>query len=339
MQVTPDEITDYQAKHADDIKRQYEDRSFLYKKVDKSVRARAILVAATKDEKDEDKTRAAFAAAEKKANKLKSSLGNKDFAQVARDNTDDGSSKARGGDLGWRKVGFTGLPKELEDKVFAAKPGDIIGPDKTERGYEILKVEGFREGDIPLEQVAPEIAEDKLRSEKSAAMAKAAAEKALKDHAAEKTLAAEFPKPEAKPEEAAKVAAPALPSAEETGLFQKEGEMVKGVGISPDVVKAAFTLKTGDVGGPYSVDNTWVVIRVKERKDPDMKQFEEKKDEQVRQLERQKWADVVEGYVKQRCVEARDADRIKWNTEVLSYESTGEGAAPPTTYVPCGNKL
>ena len=334
LEVTPAEIADYQAKHADDIKKQYEDRSFLYKKVEKSVRARVILVALVKDEKDEAKV----AAAQKKANRLRALASAKEFATVAKADSEDTTNKARGGDMGWRKIGFTGLPKEVEDKLLAAKAGEIIGPEKTERGFEILKIEGFREGDIPLEQVAPEIAEDKLRSDKGKAMAKAAAENAIKGHAADKTLGVEFPKSETKPEDAAKVV-PATVAAEETGLFNKGGELVKGLGVSAEVMKAAFTLKAGELGGPYDIDNTWVVVRVKERKDADLKQFAEKKDDEMRRLGRQKWADVVEGYLKQRCVEARDAGRIKWNDEVLSYESSAEAPVPEQRYTPCGNRL
>lgn len=339
--LTPEEIADYRQKHADDIKKQYEDRSFLYKNVERSLRGRLILVEVPKPAGDAKPDEALAAAAEKKAQGLRAQLDKGDFAAIARASSDDASTKSRGGDLGWRKAGLTGFPKELEDKVFAAKPGDIIGPEKTERGFEIVKVEKFRQGDVSLDDAAPEIAEDKARTEKAKVLAKAAADAAVKAHAADKTLAVEFPRPGANPGEDDKAPPPPANAAfaEETGLFPRGSDRVNGIGLSAEIMKTAFTLAEGAIAGPFEVDNTWVVVRVKERKQADMKAWDEKKDELLRQLERQKWADVLESYLKQRCVEARDAKRIDANPAVLSYDGSGEEPSAPSTYIPCGNRL
>jgi peptidyl-prolyl cis-trans isomerase D len=327
-----DEIAAYAKSHAAEIQKQYDERSFLYKKVERQAHLREVLVAVDKDEKDE----AAVKKAEAKAAKLRAAVGKAGMAAVAKRDSDDAATRARGGDLGWRKKGLTGLGQALEDKVFAAKAGDIIGPERTDRGFEIVEVGGFREGDIPLEQVAPEIAEDKLRTESAKALAKAEAERAIQSHAADKTLAEEFPKPESEESDPVKRALQP-PAAEETGAFPKRGELIPQLGVSSEVMKQAFTLKPGQVAGPFDVSGSWIAIRVKDRKDPDWKSFDEHKDEQLRQLERQKWADVVEEYTKQRCIEARDAGNIKWNDQVLSYEGV-EGPAE-VHYVPCGNRL
>ena len=43
-----------------------------------------------------------------------------------------------------------------------------------------------------------------------------------------------------------------------------------------------------------------------------------------------KWADVVDGWSKQRCSEVR----IKVNQDVLAYEASGD--KPESRYTPCG---
>src|SRR5262249_10313892 len=146
----------YVKAHADELKKAYEERAFLYKKVDKQARLRHIRVDAAKDAGLD-----VVAAAKKQIDgaqaKLKSGAS---FAEVARSFNSDERDKKRGGLIGWRKKGFTGLGDALDTKVFAAKKGDIIGPERTDRGFEMVQVEDFREGDVPLEVAQREMAED-----------------------------------------------------------------------------------------------------------------------------------------------------------------------------------
>ena len=78
------------------------------------------------------------AAAEAKANQLLDSIrkGTK-FEDVAQKSS-DGPTAAQGGDLGFFKRGA--LAKELEDKTFAMKPGEVSNVIKTRQGFIILKV-------------------------------------------------------------------------------------------------------------------------------------------------------------------------------------------------------
>jgi len=59
------------------------------------------------------------------------------FADVAKKNS-DGPSAAQGGDLGFFQHGQ--LAKELEDKTFAMKAGDVSDVIRTKQGFVILKV-------------------------------------------------------------------------------------------------------------------------------------------------------------------------------------------------------
>lgn len=80
-----------------------------------------------------------------------------EFADLARKNSDDPSSAAKGGDLDFSARG--GLPaKSLDDAVFALKP-DEIGPlVESEFGYHVIKLTGIRGGDKrPFEAVKSDI--------------------------------------------------------------------------------------------------------------------------------------------------------------------------------------
>jgi peptidyl-prolyl cis-trans isomerase SurA len=90
---------------------------------------------------------AALAAAEAKANDLlKQIRAGASFEDVAKKDS-DGPSAAQGGDLGVFKRGA--LAKELEDKTFAMKAGEVTDVIRTKQGYVILKVIGHQMAGIP----------------------------------------------------------------------------------------------------------------------------------------------------------------------------------------------
>ena len=99
---------------------------------------------------------AALAAAETKANDLlKQIRAGASFEDVAKKNS-DGLSAAQGGDLGVFKRGT--LAKELEDKTFAMKVGEVTDVIRTKQGYVILKVTNHETAGIPpLKEVEPKI--------------------------------------------------------------------------------------------------------------------------------------------------------------------------------------
>jgi len=72
------------------------------------------------------------------------------FEDLAKDNSEDQSSKEEGGLLAGGEFLFretSGLPQEFEDALFKMKKGDISELVKTDLGYHIIKVEE-REGSI-----------------------------------------------------------------------------------------------------------------------------------------------------------------------------------------------
>jgi len=77
------------------------------------------------------------------------------FADVAKKNS-DGPTAAQGGDLGYFKRGT--LAKELEEKTFAMKPGDVSDVIRTKQGFVILQVTEHQQAGIPpLNQIEPRI--------------------------------------------------------------------------------------------------------------------------------------------------------------------------------------
>ena len=79
------------------------------------------------------------------------------FEEVAQKNS-NGPTSANGGDLEYFKRGT--LSKQLDDQVFALKPGQFTEPIRTNQGWVILKVtEHQSEGVPPLKEVEPMIQE------------------------------------------------------------------------------------------------------------------------------------------------------------------------------------
>jgi peptidyl-prolyl cis-trans isomerase SurA len=101
---------------------------------------------------------AALAAAEAKANDLlKQIRAGASFEDMAKKNS-EGPSASQGGDLGEFKRGT--LAKELEDKTFAMKAGEVTDVIRTKQGYVILKVVGHQMAGVPpLKDIEPRVQE------------------------------------------------------------------------------------------------------------------------------------------------------------------------------------
>ncbi len=97
-----------------------------------------------------------LAAAEAKANSLHEQIQKgAPFDDVAKKSS-DGPSAAQGGDLGYFKRGT--LSKDLEDRTFAMKAGDVTDVIRTKQGFVILKVTEHQQAGIPtLKQMEPRI--------------------------------------------------------------------------------------------------------------------------------------------------------------------------------------
>jgi peptidyl-prolyl cis-trans isomerase SurA len=99
---------------------------------------------------------AALAAAQAKAQDLLEQIHKSaNFDDLAKKQS-DGPSAAQGGDLSYFKRGV--LAKELEDRVFALKAGEVTDVIRTKQGFVILKVTEHQMAGIPtLKEMEPRI--------------------------------------------------------------------------------------------------------------------------------------------------------------------------------------
>lgn len=307
---TETEVENYARAHEDELKKAYEDRKTLYQKQERTVHARRILIEVKKDAPQEqvDEARAKLQSA------VQTIQSGTRFADVARTVSEDQQTRTRGGDLGWRKKGFTDFGGELETKVFAAKDGDLIGPERSERGMELIKVEGFREGDITLGQARNELAEELYRTATAKEQAKKGAEEAAAKLRAGGKLSELFPKSEDKSGNPIQV--------EETGLFSRRGELVQGIGASAELAKAVWKLQVGQWVGPVDVSGSLIVASLKERKEPDWADFDKRKEELQSDYARTKWAHFVSDWGHNACVAAQSAGKLRVNQELVGVDAT-----------------
>jgi peptidyl-prolyl cis-trans isomerase C len=147
-----------------DVQKAYSDN----KKDYEQVKARHILIAPKgspaaqtgKKELTDDEAKA-------KAEELRKQLvAGANFDELAKKESDDVGSGARGGDLG--SFGHGQMVPEFEAAAFAAKAGEITPVVKTQFGYHVIKVESH--DSTPLEQVRPTIEKNLKQAKLHAAL-------------------------------------------------------------------------------------------------------------------------------------------------------------------------
>jgi peptidyl-prolyl cis-trans isomerase C len=156
VKVSPDEITAFYEENKDKFKHPEE------------VRASHILIRVPEK---------ASAAERKKAQRhaealLKQLQAGADFAQLAREQSQDPVSAARGGDRGF--LGHGEMDTHFEKAAFALAPGRLSGVVATPYGFEIIKVTDRRQaGYLPLgevEDVIRQVLTKSARQERQAAL-------------------------------------------------------------------------------------------------------------------------------------------------------------------------
>ena len=106
-----------------------------------------------------------------------------------------------------------------------------------------------------------------------------------------------------------------------------------GIGKAPTLAKAIFALtKDAPVAGPIEELGSFIVVKLKEHKEPDLAEFEKHKVGLIEDAAKRKGSMVVMEWALARCREARDAKQIEVNTDILRYESGPESAVQ---YEPC----
>lgn len=87
-----------------------------------------------------------------------------DFAELARESSQDPASKEEGGDLGFFSRGK--MVREFEDAVFELEDGERSGPVKSYHGYHVIERLEHKDGrEVKYDEVADEVGET-MREEK-----------------------------------------------------------------------------------------------------------------------------------------------------------------------------
>ena len=121
-------------------------------KTQESVKASHILVAVPANADAATKAKAR----EKAEGVLKEVKSGKDFAELAKANSDDPGSAQNGGDLGYFQQGRMVGP--FNDAAFSLKPGTVSELIETQFGFHIIKVVDKREGrTVSLDEARPKI--------------------------------------------------------------------------------------------------------------------------------------------------------------------------------------
>ena len=139
----------------DEVKKAYQAQADRYKQPE-TRRASHILIMAAKDAPDA----AAKAKAESLLAQLKKAPG--DFEKLARENSQDPGSAAKGGDLDWFGRGM--MVKPFEDAAFGLKEGQVSELVRSDFGFHIIKLTGVRvERGRAFDEVKGEIADELKR--------------------------------------------------------------------------------------------------------------------------------------------------------------------------------
>jgi peptidyl-prolyl cis-trans isomerase D len=129
-------------------------------------RASHILIASEKLGKDKARAKAEEILVEIRKNPA-------GFADLARKNSDDPGSAAKGGDLGFFGRGM--MVKPFEEATFKLKDGEVSGIVESDFGFHIIKLTGIHEGkEKPLAEVKGEIEAELKKSAASRKFAEAA---------------------------------------------------------------------------------------------------------------------------------------------------------------------
>ncbi|MDP2606950.1 MAG: SurA N-terminal domain-containing protein [Deltaproteobacteria bacterium] len=175
--------------------------------------------------------------------------GGKDFAQLAKQFSDDASA-AKGGDLGWAAQGQ--LPPQLA-KVFNMAKGEVSDVIETPGRLQVVKVEDSREEKTAtLKDLTPEI----TRSLKADKGKREAAKIADRDR--EKMLSGN---------DLAKIAQEGGVAVSVTAWFSS-GEVLPEIGQNQEFYKNAFALGPKDVSPVVEGNNAYYLLKIKQRKEP-----------------------------------------------------------------------
>jgi peptidyl-prolyl cis-trans isomerase D len=320
LEPTTEELNAFIASHAAELDAEYAREKHRYTGLDKQVRARHILIKvdenATEEQKSAAKARASALAARAKKGE--------DFAQLAKQNSEDQGSAKKGGDLGWNPKGR--MVKEFDDVQFALKPGEISDPVQSPFGYHVIKVEGAREGDVPVDEAKRELAEKMYKTSRAAELAKTAANDALaklksgESFETLNTALAGGP---------GKEADPLAPQFRDTQAFSRTDTPIAGPFDGSPLVQAAFEMTEDQplAAAPMQLGDEFIVYKLENHVRVKREDFSDKDKQRIHDgLLNRKRHEVLTVYVQDLVREAEEAKAVFVDERVFTPGSLPENS-------------
>jgi peptidyl-prolyl cis-trans isomerase D len=322
VEATDADLAGWLKEHAKDVDAEYERDKHRYTGLEKQVRARHILIKVAADASE-----AAKAAAKAKAEAARArAVKGEDFGKLALALSDDTGSAVQGGDLGYNTRGKMVAP--FDDAQFALKPGEISSVVESRFGYHVIKVEGVREGDVPVDEAKREIAQTQLKNARAEALAKSAAEQTLAELKSG-TGIDELEKRLVREKEIGGDRALA-PVVKETRPFGRGAAPIPGLDTGA-LVKAAFELTPESplLASPVKAGDSWLVARLTSREQAQKEGFAGSADERRLNdaLLRRKRGEVVDRYVVELRKKAEQGGSVCVNPEAVTYSAAEEQAS------------
>lgn len=317
VKVTDAEVAAFVKANPADVQKVYDSDPARWD-VRKRVRARHILVKVP-----EGAPAAQDEAAKKRIDEFAARIKKgESFAALAEKYSDDASTKSKGGDLGF--FGAGAMAKPFEDAAFALKAGEVSAPVKTRFGWHLIQAEQVEEArKLPLAEVQMKVAREFLESEAATKLAHKRAQEALAKLGGKK-LTDVFPSSTAAQ---GKKGTPMLGGEmlvwRDTGPFTPSTSgNAPGVGVSPELVRAAAQGSTGKVlPGVYPATGGPVIAQVKERIRPDPAAYGQKREEFSARMRERRKNEMEQAWLKT----LRDGATVKINDAMLKAPAADRG--------------
>lgn len=229
-----------------------------------------------------------------------------DFAELAKKYSQEPGAASTGGELGW--FGKGRMVKPFEDAAMKGKPGEIVGPVKTQFGIHIIKIEGKDNREVKLADIVMSVKASSQTKDDAFQRANDFAYVAKKDGTFEND-AAGFGLP-----------------VRETPAFQKEG-MIPGIGFNDVITKFAFSNDLNDISDAIEISGGYAVFKISEVKKEGVRPFDEVKESLKPRVVREKKMDMLkEIVVKDRALlgDTTDLTVLQTKDPNVSVQTTGE---------------
>ncbi len=316
---TKAEIEKFLAEKKEEAQAHYQRTAFMYSEPRQAL-TRRILVRVEPGGPGSDE-----AAAQTKINEAQKALGEgKDFAEVARQYSDDPDSKDKGGEIGWVAPGKSAFGRKLEEEVAKLDKGGMSPVFRDRLGFQILRVDDVKPPtQKTFEEVAGDVAREVLREQKARELAQKKAEETLKKIRTAGDLKKLHPPLGGQPTPE-QLASP-KPAYRESDPFSPSDGSVPGLGAVPAISQLAFalTLDKPVASAPVEERGAFFAVTLVQRTRADAAQLDKEIEKWRDQARRRKQFELFQNLV----LSLRAHARVEQNPQVLAYSD--EAPAQP----------